>query len=30
MEPVRPGQVRSFRIVGLDPAVKKIEVEPAD
>jgi small subunit ribosomal protein S1 len=30
MEPFRPGQVRSFRIVGLDPAVKKIEVEPAD
>lgn len=28
-EPFRAGQVRSFRIVSLDPALKKIEVEPA-
>jgi small subunit ribosomal protein S1 len=28
-EPVRSGQVRSFRIVKLDPATKKIEVELA-
>lgn len=28
-EPARPGQVRSFRIVKLDRATKKIEVEPA-
>ncbi len=30
VEQFRPGQVRSFRIVGLDPALKSIEVEPAD
>jgi small subunit ribosomal protein S1 len=28
-EPVRAGQVRSFRIIKLDPASKTIEVEPA-
>src|SRR5450432_1345277 len=28
-EPMRAGQVRSFRIVKLDPATKKIELEPA-
>ncbi len=28
-EPVRPGQVRSFRIAGLDPAQKRIELELA-
>jgi small subunit ribosomal protein S1 len=28
-EPVRAGQVRSFRITNLDPASKTIEVEPA-
>ena len=28
-EPVRAGEVRSFRIVKLDPASKRIEVEPA-
>jgi small subunit ribosomal protein S1 len=28
-EPVRPGQIRSFRIMMLDPAHKKIEVELA-
>ena len=28
-EPIRPGQVRSFRITLLDPAHKKIEVELA-
>lgn len=28
-EPFRTGQVRSFRILSLDPALKKIEVEPA-
>jgi small subunit ribosomal protein S1 len=28
-EPPRAGQVRSFRIVKLDPTAKKIEVEPA-
>jgi small subunit ribosomal protein S1 len=28
-EPPRSGQVRSFRIVKLDPAAKRIEVEPA-
>jgi small subunit ribosomal protein S1 len=27
-EPVRAGQVRSFRITKLDPASKTIEVEP--
>ncbi len=26
-EPMRPGQVRSFRIAGLDPAKKRIELE---
>jgi small subunit ribosomal protein S1 len=26
-EPMRPGQVRSFRISGLDPAQKRIEIE---
>jgi hypothetical protein len=28
-EPVRAGQVRSFRILKLDPLSKTIEVEPA-
>jgi len=28
-EAVRAGQVRSFKIALLDPAAKKIEVEPA-
>jgi hypothetical protein len=28
-EPVRPGQVRSFRISALDPAQKRIELELA-
>jgi len=28
-EPVRAGQVRSFRIRKLDPAAKKIEIELA-
>jgi small subunit ribosomal protein S1 len=28
-EPARPGQVRTFRIVSLDPAAKKIELELA-
>ncbi len=27
---LRPGEVRSFRIVAMDPAKKKIEIEPAD
>jgi hypothetical protein len=26
-EPLRPGQVRSFKITMLDPSTKKIEVE---
>jgi hypothetical protein len=29
-EPVRPGQIRSFRIALLDPAAKTIELELAD
>jgi len=28
-EPVRAGQIRKFRIVKLDPAAKKIELELA-
>jgi small subunit ribosomal protein S1 len=28
-EPARAGQIRSFRIVKLDPAAKRIEVELA-
>jgi small subunit ribosomal protein S1 len=28
-EPVRAGQIRKFRIVRLDPAAKKIELELA-
>jgi hypothetical protein len=28
-EPLRPGQIRSFRIISLDPAQKRIDVELA-